>query len=534
MSATPPMRCGDITPYLSAFLDDELAEPLRDAVETHVGACADCQGKLDRLARVDLLLAALPESRPAPDVLDRVLAAAQQRHPGPVVRESLRQHKRRLTSRGQPSFLRADNATLPPRPTLPPTSRRSVVLTAVLPALAAMLILSMTLVVFHRLPSRDANSQVTKGESTSVPPGTAVQQAQRAVERYAAQLAFTPALPTYLPPSSQRPVVTVGPANAGVSSHVLDVVWRWSCSTCEVSEVHLREAPYPLGVRNDWAVAPAQPLLSWQVPGAGPWRPGTLQAPSELGRWAVGQDRAGFSITLDVAGKSSGTNGPSDAEANALRLISLSMDLPYAALTVTPPNFATTQVHFTAQSTVGGGTTWDGVVTPGNLENVTVTGASGQYTDVSNGMSVLRVNDATHTYATLTASAAGDPAFSTAQQELFLDVNTYLSYGELWPIPGSVTFDAKPAERLFLVGAPYATYVYVEAGSLRVLGATVYYGSPLRPGGPGAASKLTPSGGCLKYVRVSFQPWTQAQGSAFRLTPKPGYQPGPIPSNMSC
>lgn len=531
MSVTPPMRCGDVTPYLSALLDDELAGSLRDAVETHVGACADCQHRLDRLTQVDRLLAALPESRPAPDVFDRVLAATQQRHPGPVVRESLRQHNRRLAARSLPAFLRANSAPLPPQA---PASRRSVWLTAALPALAAVLILTMTLVVFHRLPSRDATSHLTEGGSTPVPPGTAVQQAQQAVEKYAAQLGFTPAMPTYLPPNSQAPVVTVGPANTGVSSHVLDVVWRWSCSTCEVSEVHLREAPYSLRVRNDWAFALAQPLLSWQVPGANPWRPGTLQAASELGRWAVGQDRAGFSITLDVMAKSGGTNGPSDAEANALRLISLSMDLPYAALTVTPPNFATTQVQFTAQSAVAGGTTWDAVVAPGNLERVTVTGASGQYTDVSNGTSVMRWSDATRSYETLAASAAGDPAFSAAPQELFLDVNTYLSYGELWPLPGSVPFDDKTAERLFLVGAPYATYVYVETGSLRVLGATVNYGMQMRPGGPGAASKLAPSSGCPNYVQVSFKPWTQAPSSTFQLTPPNGYRPGAIPNNTTC
>lgn len=531
MSATPPMRCGDAAPYLSALLDDELANQLHDAVSAHVAGCASCQRKMERLSRVDSLLAVLPESRPSPEVFDHVFAATQQRHPSPVVRESLRRRTRRLAPRPLPAFLQAGSATVPP--SLPAT-RRSVWLTAALPTLAALLIITMTFVVFHRMPASTSTPKVTKADPTSVPPGSAVQQTQQAVEKYAAQLAFTPALPTYLPPNSQAPVVTVGPANVGISSHVLDVVWKWSCADCPVSEVHLREKPVSLQQRNDWGIALAQPALSWQVPGASPWRPGTFQDPADLGRWAVGQDRDGFSITLDVAAKGSDNGQPSDIETNVLRLISLSMDLPYVALTVTPPNFATTLVHFMAHSSASGGVTWDGMAAPGGRLNVTTSGPSGQYIDVSNGASAIRLDTSAHTYATLAATATGDPAFNAGPQQLFLDVNTYLSYGALWPLPGGVTFEGKPAERLFLVGAPYATYVYVQTPSLQVLGATVDYSSPQRPGGPGATSKLTPPSGCPNYASVSFAPWTQSQSDAFQLVPPPGYSAGTLAHSMTC
>lgn len=533
MSATPLSRCGDAAPYLSALLDGELAEPLQGAVAAHVAGCAACQQKLARLARVDSLLATIPESQPSPDLYDRVLAIAQQRHPERVVRESLRRRTHRLAPRSLPAFLLASGPAVQPRP---PARPRSVWLAAALPALAALLIISMTFVMFHRTPASTSTSRITKAGPTPIPPGSAVQQARQAVEKYAAQLAFTPALPTYLPPNAQAPIVNVGPANVGIGSHVLDVVWKWSCAACQVSEVHLRETPISLAQRNDWGIAPAQPALSWQVPGANPWRPGTFQDPTDLGRWAVGQDRDGYSITLDVAAKSGNHDQPSDIEENALRLISLSMDQPYVALTVTPPDLATTLVSFTARSSVTGGITWDAQVAPGNLENVRTTGPAGQYTDISNGTTVLRLDPASRTYATLTASAAADPTFGTDPQQLFLDANTYLSYGELWPLSGNVTFDGKSAERLFLVGAPYATYVYVQTPSLRILGATVDYSSPLRPGGPGASSKLTPAAGCPNFVKIMFRPWTQtqAQSDTFRLTPRKDYRPGAPPPNMTC
>lgn len=530
MSATPPMRCDDAAPYLSALLDGELAAPMRNAVETHVAECAACRRRLDRLAGVDRKIASMAGSEPAPDLLDRVLAGTQRR-PHPDVRESLRHRERQVVSRGLPAFLLTDDDGAAPLP--PPQRRRSIWVTAALPALAAMLILSMTVAVFHRLPASKVVQ--TKGPAvlTVEPLGTSIEQTQHAVAKYAAQLAFTPALPTYLPPYAQAPTVTVGPANVGISSHVLDVVWKWACATCQVSEVHLRETAVPLAARNDWGLPPPEPGLSWQVPGAAPWRPGTLQDAADLGRWAVGQDRAGYSITLDVAGTAPDNGQPSDVERNALRLISLSLDLPYTALTVAPPNFAATAVRLTARSLTGG-VTWDGLVAPGNLEKLTVTGPAGQYTDVSNGTTALRLDPSARTYATLPVAAASDLSFSAESQQFFLDANTALSYGELWPLPGTVTFGGVAAQRLFLVGAPYPTYVYVETPSLRVLGASVEYDSPMRPGGDGASSQLTPAGGCPSYVRVAFQSWSASQSGEFSTTPPQGYTPGSVPPSMAC
>lgn len=533
MSARARMRCHDAAPYLSALLDSELTEPTRGVVATHVAGCTACRHRLDRLARIDRLVASLPESAPAPDLLDRVLATAQQRHPGPVLRESMRHRNRRRAVRVPTVFSLPDDLGVPRAQ--PAVHRpRPLWVTAALPTLAALLILSMTLVVFHRLPSHASTTSSARTLATPVALGTAIEQTHRAVEQYAAQLPFTPALPTYLPPNAQPPAVTVGPANVGFGSRVLDVVWKWSCATCTVSEVHLREAPLPLEARNDWAIAPAEPGLSWQIPGANAWRPGTLQDRVDLGRWAVGQDRTNYSITLDVASTApTATDQPSDVETNALRLISLSMDVPYAALTVTPPNFASTAVRFTARS-FEKRVTWDALVAPNGLEKVTVIGGSSQYSDVSNGTTVLRLDTAAHVYATLPVAAAADPTFSAETQQFFLDANTALSYGQLWPLTGTVMFDGVPAEPLFLVGAPHPTYIYVQTSTLRVLGASVDYGSPVQPGGPDATSKLTPSSGCPAYVQISFQPWNGVTGSDFSMTPPPDYSPGDVPRSLTC
>lgn len=531
MSATPPMGCADTAPYLSAYLDGELAEPTREAVSAHVADCAACRKRLDRLAQVDGLIASMAGSEPAPDLLERVQAATQLRRPRPAVRESLRRRERRVVSRGLPGFLLMDDSPAPAA--VAARRRRSAWVTAALPALAAVVILSMTVAVFHRLPSGRTVKTTGKPVPTAVPLGTAIEQTQWAVSKYSAQLAFRPALPTYLPPYAQAPTVAVGPENAGIASHVLDVVWKWSCATCQVSEVHLRETAVPLASRNDWGLPPPEPGLSWQLPGANPWRPGTLQDTAELGRWAVGQDRTGYSITLDVAGTSADPGGPSDVERNALRLISLSMDLPYEALTVTPPNFATTEVQFMARS-LASGVSWSGVVAPGGLEKVAATGPGGQYTDVSNGTTTLRTDTASGTYATMPAGTAQDLTFSTETQQFFLDANTSLSYGELWPLPGTTTFGGVSARRLFLVGAPYATYVYVATPTPRLLGASVDYSLPMRPGGAGASSQLTPASGCPSYAQVLFQPWSAGRSGEFSVTTPKGYVAGSTPRSVTC
>ncbi len=81
------MRCAEAQPYLSAYADGELAEPLRAVVAAHVAGCAACRAEVERSRAVDRLLASLPATAPSPEVYARVQAAVARRGLDTVVRE---------------------------------------------------------------------------------------------------------------------------------------------------------------------------------------------------------------------------------------------------------------------------------------------------------------------------------------------------------------------------------------------------------------------------------------------------------------
>jgi anti-sigma factor RsiW len=79
------MRCREIVDALGAYVDGELAEPLRGAVDEHLGSCADCSAYLATYRRTVRLAgdAFRDPDTPAPDVpddlVDAVLAARRKR-----------------------------------------------------------------------------------------------------------------------------------------------------------------------------------------------------------------------------------------------------------------------------------------------------------------------------------------------------------------------------------------------------------------------------------------------------------------------
>ncbi len=81
------MRCGDVEPRLSAYLDDELDASTRLAVAGHVESCEGCRGLLGDLARVKAAVAALPaEVAPERDLWPSVAAAIAARKALPFER----------------------------------------------------------------------------------------------------------------------------------------------------------------------------------------------------------------------------------------------------------------------------------------------------------------------------------------------------------------------------------------------------------------------------------------------------------------
>ena len=99
MSETPPpmtpipagasMSCAEVRPYLSAYVDGELAEPLRSQVARHLVGCAECAARAEGYRATDALLASLPATTPAPEVFHAVMAAAREQNAEPVERETL-------------------------------------------------------------------------------------------------------------------------------------------------------------------------------------------------------------------------------------------------------------------------------------------------------------------------------------------------------------------------------------------------------------------------------------------------------------
>jgi hypothetical protein len=288
-----------------------------------------------------------------------------------------------------------------------------------------------------------------------------------------------------------------------------------------------------LSQRNDWAHGIDNPALAWQIEGAPPWLGGTLQDRQALAHLAVGQDRPHFSITLDIAVSGQAGAQPTDAELSALRLVSLSMDQSYQPVTILPPDMSQDVLHVLGQSPAAG-LTWETWLDPRtHAEHTNVTAGTIRYTDVSDGQRVLRLDLATGRYMWLAPSAAGDPTgLSSDLQQFFYDANTAVRYGLLWNL-GTRVYQGHPVDALYLVNAPWPTYVYVDPASRKIIAARVDYSSTTTPGGPGATSPLTPAGGCMRYTLVEFVAPAAVDARLFATTPFPGYQPGAVPATAT-
>lgn len=528
---SPPLRCADARPYLSAYADDELADALREQVARHVADCEVCNREVLRFHAMDRLVGSLPSSYPSPVVLDRVLSAVSRRPVEQVTRESLRRPGRRLIQVGLPSFL-----VLRDTPTFAPLPRRSRVLAGALAALAAMLVISFAVFAIQRLPpghfGRTGNLI-----NTPAPQGTALDQTRQKLDTLAPQLDFIPALPTYLPAGARLQNITVGPPTASKNSRVLDILWA---VPAQHFTVYLREAPESLGVRNDWADGTISPILSWQLPKLAPWRLGTLQ--DRPGDWTIGQDSGGFSVTVGINGASTSVQYgrfvgtvPTDAEVSTLRLVSLSMNLPYRPLTIQPPDFSSEVVHYVAWSMNGPARiTWDVYFDPAhNWTWTDVVSGTTHYTDISDGTRVLRLDWTRHTYASISVSQAGDPgALQPQARAFFLDADTAEAHGALWNI-GEKTWQNQRVVALYLVTAPYPTYLYVDPVSVQTVGASVEYGSVDHPGSSQATSQLSPLDGCpdLSYTTIMLLP--AAPTGRFAMTTN-GFSPGAPAPTVSC
>ncbi len=420
------MRCADARPYLSAYADGELAEPLRAQVAAHIAGCADCRAIVQRAREVDRLLASLPRTTPSPEVYERVQAAVARRGLDPVVREPLapsrwaqeigvgaRAVKRLLTPRvvypQEPA--RGDDETQTDG-LLTPFRRRAPWAVGALPAVAALLLIALSLALFNGLGFGHPTQVVDVKRTPPPQVGKGLQQAEQQLQRQEGNVTFTPVMPTYLPSSARLSKLT-----ADKASDTLVIVWAIA-ATSGVNQMSLREAPASQGLVGcqDSSVAFGGAVLQWGLPNLEPWT--GMICDGQAGALTVGQQRPAIDIAVSVTPRASGS---ADLAIGQLRIASLSMDTNYLDQINFENKLAGTSqpntgfyLHYMATASDGGqqwmvtGETNTPYIQPNGhrLERITMVTGGQSTTDIVNGPNADRFwgSDA-YTYTGLTYPA---------------------------------------------------------------------------------------------------------------------------------
>jgi hypothetical protein len=534
MSAEMTMRCEDVAPYLSAFADGELPEPLRSEVAEHIATCVACSATLARYAEIDTLFAVLPRSAPPPEAFDQILAAIADE-------EEQEEHHRALRATWGVDAIKHriaefDIAHIGQR--VPPHRgpKRSRWVSAALPAIAALLLISVTLVTFHWLPGRNTGLPSILPSPTPASGNDTLITTRNTVRAIEAQLAFKPVLPTYLPDGALLYNVSIWPArDTEVGAHVLDITWSVSDP---VHLIHLRESTASNGLPEYVSLA-SSTSLKWQI-GNAPW----LQArySSQPNNLAMMQHRAGVDIGLDIPMKA---NGPQGAVGQSLlRLLSLSMDSPYLRMPVAPGENSAQIVplaidsmvaHYSAVALNGnGGVAWreESYVAPCTstaqlcqVRTALSWGVNGGLlsTDIASGQRLLHLDDAQKTYSWLPLLPAEqhDALKNSALPKLFYLANTYLSSGILWYV-GQTSYKGEKVYDLLWTNAPTRTHVYVSVATHSVVAMATDSHARILSGGPIAG---VGSLSCLRYISIEYLPTSPTTDTLFAQTIPTGYQP---------
>lgn len=483
------LHCADVEPYLSAFADGELAEPLRSEVAAHVRTCDSCADEVDRYQTIDRLIARLPYTRPSPDVFVRVQAAVAQRHSEYVSRERIRAATAddandaddASLNGGKRLELPAPVETLAaPKPT-PITrgasrnNRRNrkrirrppAWMTGALPTVAALLLVAVALTLLLRLPHGLSLPSATHTGGPTQSTGAVLKQTGVAIAQVAPALTFTPTLPTYLPEQAHFSGASIGPSASGdKSSHYLDVIWTFTSGP--VSQLRVREAPTRLGFPDYALAAPSatNATLFWGLPQMALWQP--LAHPATTTQdMIVGQQRAQVNIVVDA--RPSSSSSPQDASVITIaRIVSLSMDRPFMPLTLRGPDNTAT-LHFTAAVTNGQRTwqvdTWlkGSPADPNRSEVAHITGPGVNLLDTTLNGQTTRLDENQRLYQTLSAQLTAN-ALAEPQQNItepFYSATLYIQDGEMWNM-GRTQYQGQSVYAFALVNTPGVT-LYANA-----------------------------------------------------------------------
>jgi anti-sigma factor RsiW len=477
--AGAPMSCAEVRPYLSAYVDGELAEPLRAQVARHLVGCAECAARAESYHATDALLASLPATAPAPEVFHAVMAAAREQNAEPVERETLASPLAGLAAR------RLRVVRPEPRQQDTPAvfgARRKSWVATVAPAVAAVLLVSLAALAFRGL----VMAPRTGPAATPTTVGTILDRtrAQVAAVARAVQLPFTPVYPTFVPSGASGVDVSLGYASDNKTLIYLDITWTVTPSA-NLQAIRIREirAGYDFpGYTSDTSDG----VVSWKLIPERAWTPlksdghvqitGTVVDSKSV---AAGEQRGNeLSIAVEAVGPPAGNI---ESLRQILRQVTLSMDSSNKPILLASHPTNGLALHYKAQSQVtkGENPAWwvDVYINPAtDIQRVEVwTNGTKRYVDVTKGSQGYRWDAQTNTYATGTRSqfsgdmnpGANDNGNSNVLQ-IFRDPYTLLQSGLLW-YSGTAKVGSANVYDYILVSAPNRTDVYIDQNTNQVV-----------------------------------------------------------------
>ncbi len=545
-----PLDCGAIAPYLAPFADGEVAEPLRTQVAAHIEGCERCAQRLERIRDIDLLLHRLPQTTPSAGVFERTLAAARRSASDPraVTREALpgmngarlRRHLREVIARdvaGEPDAASAATGYAPAAPAGSLAARRKSWIAAAIPAIAALLLISLALTLFTRLPTGPSH-----GTSSHQPPSASdpLRQTRAAVGAVASQLAFTPVTPGYLPDGASAATVSVGPEQVDAISRYLDITWTFSSGPAQ--SMHLRETPTGLGFYgySALAVSPTVPL-AWSLPATTGWQ--ALGVSACAACLAVGEAQGNIRLALDAQPRSGASVA---ASAAWLRLVSLSLDTPYLPLTVSlkaPTDAEALHYLATIADSQGHLWSWDVSVAGATASQQfsRITGAGVDVSEIINNGAAARLDNLTHTYQPLAPPLPSALPPSGVTQPLFAP-NAFIAAGELWNLGvRQVTLPDGRALRvndLYWVNAAQPEHLYADAASGQVIALVVTSPSSVHPGGASGDTNFVSTTACppytITYTFITYIAPAQLPARLFDTQQPVGWRQGAVAPGVTC
>jgi hypothetical protein len=537
------MRCADVRPYLSAFVDGELAEPLRSQMARHLAGCAECAARAASYRATDALLARLPGSAPSPEVYHAVMAAAREQNAEPVERETLPAPLAGLAAR-QLRVVRPEPRQSDVPAALSGARAKSWIAT-VAPAVAAVLLVTLAALAFRGLVTLPHES----GPATTPTPALTIleqTQTQVAVVSRTAKLPFTPVLPTYAPNGASSVDVSLGYADDKTTVTYLDIVWNVTPSGY-LRKIHIRESangyPYP-----GYTLDNSGDATGWQLIDKRSWQPLKNEHPEQLTSTTFYQAVAAGQYqenALYVAVEAIGTSPSSsrDSLLATLRQVTLSMDgeqkqIPLASLQTTG-----LILHYKAQTRVAPGQTpaWsvEVYVNPANDAQSVAVSVNGKlrYVDVSQGSQGYRWDAQTGVYANGPRSLfSGDmnPNINGNQNvtHIFSSPGEFLQTGLLWYSGQNAKVGNATAYDYRLVSAPNLTHVYIDQRTNQVVKVDVDTSKTWNSPPPTDVPQLYGQDNCSYFTLIEYV--ASAPDETFSLAPPRSSQQGAVPATVTC